>query len=203
MVKYTIDALNVVLQPLQPIHGCPTFGGLWQFNRQLAECLLNLKHPQHTMYGWAGYIMQERVYTLLTQTPWTDLKMWECFSKCRPMRSPIWIRNRANANGLLKEMRDTLLNVETCLCTLFEQCIDKNFHSSTLGGMGQHGFGNDQPDFRWKTNQQRTWGRTKTSPQPNGTQWSHRSHTKGHRRRPDVFVSASWWRQRDVRDSTN
>jgi hypothetical protein len=72
MVKYTIDAINAVLQTLHPLPGRPTFGGLWQFNRQLAECLQNLKHPTHTTYGWVGYIMQEKAYALLTKTPWTD-----------------------------------------------------------------------------------------------------------------------------------
>jgi hypothetical protein len=44
-----------------------------------------------------------------------------------------------------KDMRDTLLNIKTCLCTTFERCINKNFHTSISSGMGQRGFGNDQP----------------------------------------------------------
>ena len=146
MVKYTIDAINAVLQTLQPLPGRPTFGGLWQFNRQLAECLRNLKHPTHTTYGWAGYIMQERAYALLTNTPWTDPPdVGMFFTVPDDAITETDQRSREREWNFKKEMRDTLLNIETCLRTTFERCIDKNYHSSTSGGMGQRGFGNDQP----------------------------------------------------------
>ena len=44
-----------------------------------------------------------------------------------------------------KDMWDSLLNVETCLHTLFEQCVNKSGHSSTSGGIGHRGFGNNNP----------------------------------------------------------
>ena len=126
MVKYTIDAINAVLQTLQPLPGRPTFGGLWQFNRQLAECLQNLKHPTHTTYGWAGYIMQEKAYALLTKTPWTDPPdVGMFFTVPADAITDTDQKSKEREWTFMKDMRDTLLNVETCLRTTFERCIDK------------------------------------------------------------------------------
>ena len=79
--------------------------------------------------------MQEKAYALLTKTPWID-----------PADVGMFFTVSVDViRTFKKEMRDTLLNVKTCLRTNFERCIDKNFHSSASGRMGQRGFGNDQP----------------------------------------------------------
>ena len=87
MIKYTIDTINTVLTPLQPPPGHPTFGGLWQFNHHLAECLKILKHPQYTTYGRAGYIIQEKAYTLLSTKSWTDPEDTRMFTLSQRMQS--------------------------------------------------------------------------------------------------------------------
>ena len=90
--------------------------------------------------------MQERAYALLTQEPWTDPPdVGMFFTVPDDAITETDQRSREREWTFWKEMRDTLLNVEMCLRTTLERCIDKHYHSSTSGGMGQRGFGNDQP----------------------------------------------------------
>ena len=90
--------------------------------------------------------MQEKAYALLTLTPWSDpADVGMFFTVPVDVITDTEQKLREREWNFNKEIRDTLLNVEACLRTLFERCIDKNFHSSTSGGMGQRGFGNDQP----------------------------------------------------------
>ena len=132
--------------PLQPIAGRPTFGGLWNFNRNLAECLQQLTHPEHITYGWAGYIMKEQAYALLSTLPWTDPKdVGKFFAVPTDAITDTDQKSREREWTYEKEMRDTLLNIETCLRTLFERCFDKAYHSGTSGGLGHRGFGNANP----------------------------------------------------------
>ena len=90
--------------------------------------------------------MQEKAHALLPILKWSDLEdVWMCFIVPMDAITDTNQKSREREWNFKKCMRDTLLNVETCLRMLFERCFDKAYHSSTSGGMGYRGFGNDNP----------------------------------------------------------
>ena len=74
MVKYTVEALTEILNPIQSIPQQPTFRGLWHLVQRLSECLGKLTHPKHPNEGFAWYMMAKAAFTLYSTTPWHDPK---------------------------------------------------------------------------------------------------------------------------------
>ena len=74
MVKYTVKAITVILNPIQTVPQRPTFRGLWHLVQHLSECLGKITHPKHPNEGFAGYMMTSAVFALYSTTPWEDPK---------------------------------------------------------------------------------------------------------------------------------
>ena len=74
MVKYTVEAITVILNPIQSIPQRLTFRGLWHLVQHLSECLGKITHPKHPNEGFAGYMMAAAAFALYSTTPWDDPK---------------------------------------------------------------------------------------------------------------------------------
>jgi hypothetical protein len=74
--------------------------------------------------------MKEQAYALLSTLPWTNPEdVRKFFAVPTDAITNTDQKSREQEWTYKKEMQDTLLNVETCLRTLFERCFDKAYHS--------------------------------------------------------------------------
>ena len=71
MVLYSLEDVNVLLSPIQKIHGRPTFGSLWHTAQQFYDALRKLDHADHPTDGWSGYLMTPEEFSLRSATTWT------------------------------------------------------------------------------------------------------------------------------------
>ena len=148
MVKYTVEAITVILNPIQSIPQRPTFRGLWHLVQHLSECLGKITHPKHPNEGFAGYMMTAAAFALYSTTPWDDPKdVGEYFEI--PMLTITETEQKTEERKWKaeKDLRDNFENVRTALRLLFERIIDQAYHSggTGTGGLARRGFGNDEP----------------------------------------------------------
>ena len=71
MVLYSLEDVNVLLSPIQKIHGRPTFGSLWHPAQQLYDTLRKIDHADHPTDVWSGYLMTPEEFALRSATAWT------------------------------------------------------------------------------------------------------------------------------------
>ena len=71
MVLYSLEDVNVLLSPIQKIHGRPTFGSLWYLAQQFYDALRKLDHADHPTDGWSGYLMTPEEFALRSATALT------------------------------------------------------------------------------------------------------------------------------------
>ena len=71
MVLYSLEDVNVLLSPIQKIHGRPTFRSLWHLAQQFYDALRKLDHADHPSDGWSGYLMTPEEFALHSATTWT------------------------------------------------------------------------------------------------------------------------------------
>ena len=53
MVLYSLEDVNVLLSPIQKIHGRPTFRSLWHLAQKFYDALRKLDHADHPTDGWS------------------------------------------------------------------------------------------------------------------------------------------------------
>ena len=130
MVKYTVEAITVILNPIQSIPQRPTFRGLWHLVQHLSEWLGKVTHPRHPNKGFSGYMMATAVFALHTTTPWQDPKdVGEYFEI--PMLAITETEQKTEERKWKaeKDLRDNFENVRTALHLLFDRIIDQAYHS--------------------------------------------------------------------------
>ena len=106
MVKYSIEAINAFLNPIERVPGRPNFSSLWLLAEALSDALQKLDHPNHPTDGWAGCIMTKEEFSLQSTQPWRDP---ETVGKYFVMpTAAISIGNQEQAKGEYKYKRDLL-----------------------------------------------------------------------------------------------
>ena len=146
MVKYSIEAINAFLNPIERVPGRPNFSSLWLLAEALTDALRKLDHPDHPTDGWAGCIMTKEEFALRSTQPWRDP---ETVGKYFVMpTAAITIGDQEQAKGEYKykcDLLDTHKTIMMALKATFERVIDKAYHTTGNTGIMGSGFGQLTP----------------------------------------------------------
>ena len=70
MVKYSVDAIKPLLNPIEKLQGRPQFISLYKIAHQLSDNIRKVDHPIHPDDGYSGYMMAVQVFQLFNTVPW-------------------------------------------------------------------------------------------------------------------------------------
>ncbi len=72
-MKYSANAVKVLLKPIGSIAGRPTFSSLYQLAQSITNCLRKINHPTYPDNGFLGYMMSPEAFRLFNaRMPWID-----------------------------------------------------------------------------------------------------------------------------------
>ena len=146
MVKYSLEAVNALLDPIPQIAGRPNFSSLWNLAQSMYKALKKLDHPDYPTDGWSGCLMTREEFALRNATPWTAP---DVVGKYFVMPSTaITTTDQEQAKGEYKYKRDLLDSYEVILMALkatFERVIDEAYHTTVNTGLMGDGFGQLTP----------------------------------------------------------
>ena len=146
MVKYTLEAINALLNPIPRIEGRPTFSSLWNLAQDFYSALRKLDHPDHPNDGYSGCLMAKEEYALRSTKEWKDPEAVEKFFVMPT--TAITSGDQEQAKGEFKYKRDLLDSYEQIVMALkaaFERVIDKAYHTTGNTGIMGEGFGQMRP----------------------------------------------------------
>ena len=77
MVKYTINMLQAMVgakltDPIEKIHKRPTFGTLWNLQRQLVDDLQKVAYIKYPFDSYSRYILLKETFGSFSNKEWTD-----------------------------------------------------------------------------------------------------------------------------------
>ena len=135
-------AIEALLRLTEKINGRPKFSNLYQLSQRLTKRLRKVHHPIHRDDGYAGYILSEEAYTLLSTAAWRyPVDVSEFFivpdtaitNTEQNMHKRMWQAR--------KDLQDIFNNFQTEFKMMFERIINLSYHSD---GMGRTGFVTDK-----------------------------------------------------------
>ena len=148
MLKYSVEAINVILLPIHQVPGRPTFRTLWQLSQEIQECLVKIEHLDHPDEGYAGYMMTQESYVLYSKIRCQNPEEVENYFIV-PTTAITDTNQKSEERKwqARKNLLDTYRNMRTALRQLSKRAINHAYHSGgmTNTGMTRQGFGNNEP----------------------------------------------------------
>ena len=146
MVLYSLEDVNVLLSPIQKIHGRPTLGSLWHLAQQFYDALRKLDHADHPTDGWSGYLMTPEEFSLRSATAWTHPEDVGKFFVVPITAISTGHQEQAKREyKYKKEISDSYDVIVMALKATFERVIDKAYHTTGNTGIMGEGFGQLSP----------------------------------------------------------